>query len=188
MAAKFSSVCAAAIVALLFMPGGASAQASDARALIERAAAALGGADAILAVQTLELRGYGAEAYFWGGGNITADPDAMQKWAENPDFSTVWDFAENRYRTQYRHNFLFPFGGRFGHSFGLSAFGLDGDIGYVRADGAPPRRLARWTTRGQWFKPDGQAFRKLESLTHPLAAARAVTTWSMSRSTRERSR
>ena len=75
------------------------------------------------------------EAYFWGGGNVTADPEAPQKWAENPNFSSIWDFANDRYRTQYRHNFLFPFGGTFGHSFSLSSWGVDGDVGYTISAG-----------------------------------------------------
>src|SRR5690606_17175675 len=126
---------AAAAATLWLVAHAALAQpTSDARAVIDRAAEALGGADAILAVRTLELRGYGAEAYFWGGGNITADPEAVQKWAENPDFQSVWDFPNRRFRTQYRHNFLFPFGGTFGHSFGLSVFGVDGDVAYTIAD------------------------------------------------------
>src|SRR5690349_2972685 len=134
----------------------------------------MGGADAILRVRTLQADGYGMEAYFWGGGNITGDREAPQKWAENPNFSSIWDFANDRYRTQYRHNFLFPFGGTFGHSFSLSAWGVDGDVGYTLAPGGAGTRLAEWTTGGAWFKPDGTVFRKYESLSHPLAAVRAV--------------
>src|SRR5690606_21670137 len=170
----FRAAAAGAAAMLLAASAGLAQPPADANTVIERAAEALGGADAILAVETLEARGYGSEAYFWGGGNITGDPEAIQKWAENPDFQSVWDFPNRRFRTQYRHNFLFPFGGTFGHSFDLSTFGLDGDVGYVIAANAPPRRLARWTTRGQWFKPDGQVFRRYESLTHPFAAVRAV--------------
>ena len=114
------------------------------------------------------------EAYFWGGGNITADREAPQKWAENPSFSSVWDFANDRYRTQYRHNFLFPFGGTFGHSFSLSSWGVDGDVGYTISPAGAATRLAEWTTGGAWFKPDGTVFRTYESLSHPLAAVRAV--------------
>jgi hypothetical protein len=162
------------LVMTLLLPIGAQAQNNDARALVDLAAQALGGADTILAVEKLELRGYGAEAYFWGGGNINGDPEALQKWAENPDYASVWDFSQQRWRMQYRHNFLFPFGGRFGHSFGLSVYGLDAGVAYYIADGAPARRLPQWTTRGQWFKPDGFMFRNFESLTHPLAAVRVA--------------
>ena len=149
-------------------------RAGPARALIDRVAEAMGGAQAILDVRTLEATGYGMEAYFWGGGNITGDPDAVQKWAENPDVSSAWDFDNDRYRTQYRHNFLFPFGGIFGHSFALSAWGVDGDIGYTVTAGGNAQRLPEWTTRGAWFKPDGKVFRVYESLSHPLAAVRSV--------------
>jgi glyoxylase-like metal-dependent hydrolase (beta-lactamase superfamily II) len=164
---------AAAVVAAI--PGLAPAQESGrAMALIRRAADAMGGPEAILAIHTLEAMGYGMEAYFWGGGNATGDPEAVQKWAENPGMSSVWDFDNDRYRTQYRHNFLFPFGGIFGHSFSLSAWGVDGDVGYTIAAAGNAQRLPEWTTNGAWFKPDGRVFRRYESLSHPLAAVRAV--------------
>lgn len=100
----------------------------QAEALMDRVAEAMGGAQAILDVRTMEATGYGMEAYFWGGGNVTGDPDAAQKWAENPDMTAVWDFENDRYVTRYRHNFLFPFGGIFGHSFSLSSWGIEADL------------------------------------------------------------
>ena len=115
-----------AALALLALPVAVAAS-PEAERLIADVARAMGGADAILRIRTLQADGYGMEAYFWGGGNITGDREAPQKWAENPSFSSVWDFANDRYRTQYRHNFLFPFGGTFGHSFSLSSWGVDGD-------------------------------------------------------------
>ena len=48
--------------------------------LVTRAADALGGRDRIMAVKTLQIVGYGELAYFNGGGNITGDPAAPQKW------------------------------------------------------------------------------------------------------------
>ena len=162
-----------AALALLALPAAAAAS-PEAERLIADVARAMGGAEAILRIQTLQADGYGMEAYFWGGGNISGDREAPQKWAENPSFSSIWDFANDRYRTQYRHNFLFPFGGTFGHSFALSSWGVDGDVGYTAAPGNAGTRLAEWTTGGAWFKPDGAVFRKYESLSHPLAAVRAV--------------
>jgi hypothetical protein len=162
-----------AALAVLALPCAAAASPEGDR-LINDVARAMGGAEAILAVRTLRADGYGMEAYFWGGGNITGDREAPQKWAENPTFSSIWDFANNRYRTQYRHNFLFPFGGTFGHSFALSSWGIDGDVGYTIAPTGAGTRLAEWTTGGAWFKPDGAVFRRFESLSHPLAAVRAV--------------
>ena len=162
-----------AALALLALPGAAAAS-PEAERLLADVARAMGGADAILAVRTLQADGHGMEAYFWGGGNITGDRDAPQKWAETPTFSSIWDFANDRYRTQYRHNFLFPFGGTFGHSFSLSSWGIDGDVGYTVGPTGVATRLAEWTTGGAWFKPDGAVFRRYESLSHPLAAVRAV--------------
>ena len=151
------------------------AQSADhARELIDRVAEAMGGMQVILDVRTLEANGYGMEAYFWGGGNVTGDPEAVQKWAENPNMASIWDFENDRYLTQYRHNFLFPFGGTFGHSFALSAWGLDGDVAYSQGAFGNAQRLPEWTTSGSWFKPDGRVFRVYESLSHPLAAVRAV--------------
>ncbi|HEY0962974.1 MAG TPA: MBL fold metallo-hydrolase [Pseudomonadales bacterium] len=151
-----------------------AAASPEADAVIAQVADAMGGTDALLAIETLQADGYGMEAYFWGGGNITGDEEAPQKWAENPTFSSVWDFAGQRYRTQYRHNFLFPFGGIFGHSFALSAWGIDGDVGYTIAPAGNATRLADWTTGGAWFKPDGRVFRAYEALGHPVAAVRAA--------------
>ena len=167
-------VAPAAIALSVWVSGPVMAQGSQqARDLIDRVAEAMGGEEAILAIRTLEANGYGMEAYFWGGGNVTGDPEAVQKWAENPNVASIWDFDNGRYRTQYRHNFLFPFGGIFGHSFGLSAWGVDGDVGYTLAANGNGQRLPEWTTSGSWFKPDGRSFRLFESLTHPLAAVRA---------------
>jgi hypothetical protein len=146
----------------------------DAERLMDDVARAMGGAEKLLAIQTLQADGYGMEAYFWGGGNITADSQAPQKWAENPNFSSIWDFKNDRYRTQYRHNFLFPFGGTFGHSFSLSSWGVERGVGYTISPTGAANRLADWTTGGAWFKPDGTIFRTYESLSHPLAAVRAV--------------
>jgi Metallo-beta-lactamase superfamily len=162
-----------AAAALLALQGSALAS-PEAERLMSDVAQAMGGAEAILGVRTLQANGYGVEAYFWGGGNVTADRDAPQKWAENPNFSAIWDFANERYRTSYRHNFLFPFGGTFGHSFALSSWGVDGDVGYTISPAGVGTRLAEWTTGGAWFKPDGTRFRTYESLSHPLAAVRAV--------------
>ena len=165
----------AVLAALVLALPGMAAASPEGERLLDDVAAAMGGRDAILGVRTLQADGYGMEAYFWGGGNITADRDAPQKWAENPNFSAIWDFANDRYRTQYRHNFLFPFGGTFGHSFAVSAWGIDGEVGYTIGPTGTAARLAEWTPHGgAWFKPDGAVFRRYESLSHPLAAVRAV--------------
>lgn len=164
-----------AIVIALSAADVASAQdGAEVDTLMAQVADAMGGAAEILDVRTLEANGYGMEAYFWGGGNVTGDPEAVQKWAENPEMAAIWDFENDRYQTRYRHNFMFPFGGIFGHSFSMSTWGLDGDVGYTAGGFGGGQRLPEWTTSGSWFKPDGAGYRKLESLSHPLAAVRAV--------------
>ena len=50
------------------------------RQLVTRAADALGGRDRIARLRTLQIVGYGELAYFNGGGNITGDLHAPQKW------------------------------------------------------------------------------------------------------------
>jgi hypothetical protein len=141
----------AIVMALSAAEVASSQESSGAEALLARVADAMGGADAILGVRTLEASGYGAEAYFWGGGNVTGDPEAVQKWAENPEMAAIWDFENDRYQTRYRHNFMFPFGGTFGHSFSMSTWGLDGDVGYTAGGFGGGQRLAEWTTSGSWF-------------------------------------
>ena len=119
-----TSLAWAAFALSIQLPATALAQQdSEANELMMRVADAMGGSQAILDIHTLEANGYGLEAYFWGGGNVTGDADAPQKWAENPGMSAIWDFDNDRYLTRYRHNFLFPFGGIFGHSFALSGWG-----------------------------------------------------------------
>ena len=49
-------------------------------AIVSRAAEALGGRERLMALKTLQIVGYGELAYFNGGGNITGDPEAPQKW------------------------------------------------------------------------------------------------------------
>src|SRR6476469_4021117 len=62
-----------------------------ARQLVERAAAALGGRDRLMALKTLQIVGYGELAYMNGGGNISADPAAPQKWQKVLDYRRAID-------------------------------------------------------------------------------------------------
>jgi len=75
------------------------AQSSSAgRALIVKAAEALGGRDRILAIKTLTVEGYGQLAYQNGGGNITSSIDAPQKWMDVNDYVRVTDLEHGRTR------------------------------------------------------------------------------------------
>ena len=97
---------------------------------IAAAAEALGGADRIAAVRNITLMGYAHYAYQNGGGNITALPDAPQKYIEAVDLRRVYDLENDRYYQQERRNDLFPFAAYGGHSFALNRQALDGDVAF----------------------------------------------------------
>ena len=75
---------------------------SAARALVVRAADALGGQTRILAIKTLTIEGYGQLAYQNGGGNITSSLDAPQKWIDVSDYVRVVDMEHGRSRLRQR--------------------------------------------------------------------------------------
>ena len=77
--------CLAVSAAALTLYGLARQQPQAAIRLIVGAADALAGRDRVLAVRTIVLDGYGEAAYQNGGGNISASPDALQKWVSIPE-------------------------------------------------------------------------------------------------------
>ena len=101
------------------------------RQLITRAADALGGRDRVMAVKTLQIVGYGELAYFNGGGNITGDPAAPQKWQELLEYTRTIDLEHWRTRVQQRLKMDFVFASR-GGQLGLNRTNetLDGDTAY----------------------------------------------------------
>ena len=70
--------------------------------VITKAAEALGGKSRILALKTLTIYGYGQQAYQNGGGNITASPDAPQKWVNVNGLQRTIDLEHGRMRLQQR--------------------------------------------------------------------------------------
>src|SRR5215471_14493918 len=70
--------------------------------LVTRTAAALGGRERVMAVKTLQIVGYGELAYMNGGGNISADPDAPQKWQKVLEYTRTIDLEHGRTRVQQR--------------------------------------------------------------------------------------
>src|SRR5687767_15282361 len=66
------------------------------RQLVARTADALGGRDRVTAVKTLQIVGYGELAYFNGGGNITGDPAAPQKWQTVLEYTRTVDLEHWR--------------------------------------------------------------------------------------------
>ena len=133
---------AAGILAASLLVCGSPVQAQNARAIINQATEALGGAGRVNSVKNITLVGYGRYAYQFGGGNITGSPDAPQKYIASNDLRRVYDLEHGRFQQLERRNMLFPFLAVFGHSFALNNPVLDGDIAFdVNENGAA--RVAR---------------------------------------------
>jgi len=79
--------------------------------LVTGAADAMGGKERLLAIKTLKISGYGQQAYQNGGGNITASPDAPQKWVNINGSQRTIDLEHGRMRLQQRQvqDFVFAY-------------------------------------------------------------------------------
>jgi|GEM_PF-358895 len=123
---------------------------------IAAVAEAMGGEERIMQVRNVTLMGYAHYAYQDGGGNITALPNAPQKYIQANDLRRIYDLENNRYYQQERNNDLFPFAIYRGHDFALQRQildgSLDGDIAYSlneaglasRRSAAEVRNLRMW--------------------------------------------
>jgi len=147
--------------------------ASPERQLVLRAAEALGGLDRVMALKTLQIVGYGELAYMNGGGNITADPDAPQKWQKVLDYRRTIDLEHGRTRVEQRLKMDFVFASEVGQ-LGLNRTSetLDGDVAYnigagflAPQGGAPQPQSAGAAAARQ---------RRVELLAHPITIVRAA--------------
>src|SRR6185503_18935586 len=110
----------------------AAAQPPRPAAFLTRAATALGGNARLRAIKTITVAGYGEAAYMNGGGNISASPDAPQKWVSIPEYDKTIDLEHRRMRVRQRNHQNFVFAGLAGY---LGAANpavalLDGDVAY----------------------------------------------------------
>jgi glyoxylase-like metal-dependent hydrolase (beta-lactamase superfamily II) len=141
--------------------------------LVTRAAEALGGRDRVLAVKTLQIVGYGELAYFNGGGNISGDPAAPQKWQKVLDYTRTIDLEHWRTRVQQRLKMDFVFASTVGQ-LGLNRTSetLDGEIAYNIGGGflAAPQT---GTPQPQRAGAAAARQRRVELLAHPLTIVRA---------------
>ena len=142
--------------------------------LVSRAANALGGRDRVLALKTLQIIGYGELAYFNGGGNISGDPDAPQKWQKVLEHTRTIDFEHSRMRVQQRLKMDFEFASTTGQ-LGLNRSNetLDGDVAYNIGGGF----LAAPQSGTPQPQPAGAAAvrqRRVEMLAHPITIVRAA--------------
>lgn len=158
--------------ALLLSVGAARARAqAPARTVVNQAAQALGGSDRVRSVKNITLVGYGQYAYMFGGGRITASPDAPEKYQAANDLRRVYDLEHGRFQQLERRNMLFPFLATFGHSFALNNLILDGDIAFdVNGDKAV--RVPRWSETP--LQLDGVHMRRMWMLNNPVALVRAL--------------
>jgi glyoxylase-like metal-dependent hydrolase (beta-lactamase superfamily II) len=144
------------------------------RQLVTRAADALGGRDRVMALKTLQIIGYGELAYFNGGGNITGDPDAPQKWQKVLEYTRTIDLEHWRTRVQQRLKMDFVFASTVGQ-LGLNRTNetLDGDVAYNIGGGF----LAAPQPATPQPQPAGAAAarqRRVELLAHPVTIVRAA--------------
>jgi glyoxylase-like metal-dependent hydrolase (beta-lactamase superfamily II) len=142
--------------------------------LVTRAAGALGGRDRVLAVKTLQIIGYGELAYFNGGGNITGDPAAPQKWQKVLEYTRTIDLEHWRTRVQQRLKMDFVFASTTGQ-LGLNRTNeaLDGDVAYNIGGGflAAPQT---GTQQPQLAAAAAARQRRVELLAHPITIVRAA--------------
>ncbi len=135
-------------------------------AFIVRAAEALGGVARIRAVRNITIAGYGETAYMNGGGNISASPDAPQKWVSVPEYEKTIDLEHGRMRVRQRNHQNFVFAGVAGYLGAPDAAVtyLDGDIAW---NAAPNNRFVR---------ANGQAAhaRRIDMFNNPVALVRAA--------------
>jgi glyoxylase-like metal-dependent hydrolase (beta-lactamase superfamily II) len=142
--------------------------------LVMRTADALGGRDRVLAIKTLQIVGYGELAYFNGGGNISADPAAPQKWQKVLDYTRTIDLEHWRTRVQQRLKMDFVFASTTGQlGLNRSSETLDGDIAYNVGGGflAPPQS---GTPQPQAAGAAAVRQRRVEMLAHPVTIVRAA--------------
>src|SRR5688572_14109954 len=144
------------------------------RQQVIRVADAVGGRHRVMALQTLQIVGYGELAYFNGGGNITGDPDAPQKWQKVLDYTRTIDLEHGRTRVQQRLKMDFVFASTVGQ-LGLNRTSetLDGDLAYNIGGGF----LAAAPSGSPQPQPAGPAAarqRRVELLAHPITIVRAA--------------
>jgi hypothetical protein len=193
---KIAILGAAATIALVSAPGAwaavvetakpaaakPAALAVSATAVVQAAAQAMGGAEKLRAVRNITAHGYAQYAYMMGGGRITGDPDAPEKYIAANDLTRVYDLEHDRYQARERRNMLFPFLLPGGHAFVLSDWYLDGDIAYDMDAGGmfSPIHAPTAVRRSRYYDDplmvDGVHARRMWFLTNPAVLIRTMMT------------
>jgi glyoxylase-like metal-dependent hydrolase (beta-lactamase superfamily II) len=160
-----SKLCAILTAAVVVggLPLAAHAQGpADGAQIVARAATALGGAERLGGVRTLQLRGYGQEAYQDGGSKVTTEPTAPEKMTNLTAYERVIDLASRRTRVSSRQSRNFVFAARAMMEGRNVVQALDGNVAFdLAADGAARRAPAEAAAR-----------RTMELLANPVVAVR----------------
>jgi hypothetical protein len=149
----------------------AAAPAPTPASVTAAAATALGGADKLRTVRNITLYGYGQYAYQFGGGRITGEAEAPEKYIAANELTRVYDLENDRFQLVERRNMLFPFLGPFGHAWGLNNQVLDGTIAYD-INGTNAVRVAAMSDNP--LQVDGVHVRRMLMMTNPIALVRAM--------------
>ena len=143
-----------------------AAQPRGPEAFVARAAEALGGAARLRAVKTIAVAGYGEAAYQNGGGNISASPDAPQKWVRIPEYEKTVDLEHGRMRVRQRNHQNFVFAGLAGYlgAPNPAVAALDGAVAYNLGANGRAVRAGQQAVRA----------RRLDMLSNPVVLVRAA--------------
>jgi len=159
------------LAASLFSFLAMAASPASAPPIVAAAAEALGGADRLLSVRNITAAGYGQYAYQFGGGRITGEPEAPEKYSAANELQRVYDLENDRFQLRERRNMLFPFLAPFGHSWGLVNQVLDGDFAYdVNLNSAV--RVAAMSDNP--LMVDGVHVRRMLMMTNPIVLVRTM--------------
>jgi glyoxylase-like metal-dependent hydrolase (beta-lactamase superfamily II) len=97
-------------MALTLLPAGTlSAQPTSARDVLEQAAEAMGGLERLQGLDNIVLTGFGQTASQQGGGNLSPDPRAPQKWQATNAVKRSFDLKNGRALYEDRQAPMFPF-------------------------------------------------------------------------------
>ncbi len=141
-AMKFSQHVVVIYLLALSMLTGCAATGNNARQVVVDAAEAMGGVDAIQSLDTLQIYGYGHEAYQDGGSLVTTEPTAPEKMTNMTAYHRVIDMANDRTRVQARLYRAFVFAAE-AMMKGLPINqSLDGDIAWDLAGNGAARRAS----------------------------------------------
>ncbi|HXD73644.1 MAG TPA: hypothetical protein VN628_07905, partial [Vicinamibacterales bacterium] len=170
-----SAVCSVvSAVCVMVAIGAAGQSASPEQQLVTRAAEALGGRDRVMALKTLQMVGFGELAYMDGGGNITADPAAPQKWQKVLEYRRIIDLEHGRTRVEQRVKMDFPFASTAGQlGLNRSSETLDGDVAYNIGGGFLAAPTAG-TPQPQAAGAAAARQRRVELLAYPITIVRAA--------------